>query len=659
MLRPCASGSLSGARVVSAAIVATACAGVAATSASVSVASPAITPRGVRPASAPIRGITVDHPRTAAARVRIFRAGESMIDVERCRVAWRRPTDRAARLRARPDVEDDGAMTLAAPRDGPPSPQDADGTAPAVVVVEGSGMAPSELLRRVGLRSGAPHPVIVVCGGADDLQGDALAAAGSVLGPAVRAAVARTGAAVVDGGTDAGVMKLVGAERARDPRSMPVLLGVAPAGKVSHRGATGGDRTRLAHAHTHFVLADSDEWSGETALLAALAHELAVGAPVVMVLAGGGEGARGEVREAVARHWPVFAIAGTGGLADEIAPPPPKDPVERALRAVEERVRTPPATGEFASGDIRRASADDVAGLARRIAWELQAEPILKRAWRSFATYDALAKRSRKTFELLQRWTLALGVVGTVVALTHSEVGSGDLKDVLHWGAVVTPIVVATMIAIANRGSAGKRWILLRAAAEGVKSEIYRYRTRTGLYSAESQSRAAQPMTREARLAARLNDLDAGLIQTAASGGALTPYKGELPPPMYGAEAADDGLSRLDVKGYMAIRIADQLSYYRGRVDGSPASARGCSSRRSPPAGSGPCSPPPAPRSGWVRPPRWPVPSSRTSATCRSTTRSSRTTRPRRRWTPCRTTWRPRARTPRTCRRSSTAARRC
>jgi hypothetical protein len=342
---------------------------------------------------------------------------------------------------------------------------------------------------------------------------------------------------------------------------MPVLLGVAPAGKVEHRGARGGDRARLADAHTHFVLADSDEWSGETALLAALAHELAVGAPVVMLLAGGGEGARGEVREAVARHWPVFAIAGTGGLADEIAPPPPADPVERALR----RVRTPPATGEFASGDIRRAPAGDAPGLARRVAWELQAEPILKRAWRSFATYDALATRSRKTFELLQRWMLALGVVGTVVALAHDEVRSGGLEDVLHWGAVVTPIVVATLLATANRGGAGKRWILLRAAAEAVKSEIYRYRTRTGLYSADSQG--GRPMTREARLAARLKDIDAGLIQTAASGGALTPYAGELPPPMYGAEAADDGLSRLDVKGYMAIRVADQLSYYRGRVD--------------------------------------------------------------------------------------------
>ncbi len=458
-------------------------------------------------------------------------------------------------------------MTLAVPGDGSRRPRDVNGDASAPVVIEGAGSDPAKLLGRVGLRSGAARPVIVVCGGADDLKGDALAAAESVLGPAVRAAVARTGAAVVDGGTDAGVMQLVGAERARDPKSIPVLLGVAPAGKVEHRGATGGDRTRLADAHSHFVLADSDEWSGETALLAALAHELAVGAPVVMVLAGGGEGARGEVHEAVARHWPVFAIAGTGGLADEIAPPPPKDPVERALRSVERRVRKPPATGEFASGDIRRAPADDVAGLARRIAWELQAEPILKRAWRSFATYDQLATRSRRTFELLQRWTLALGVVGTVVALAHSEVGAGDLEAVLHWGAVVTPIVVATLLATANRGGAGKRWILLRAAAEAVKSEIYRYRTRTGVYSAASQSSRARQLTGEARLAARLKDIDAGLIQTAASGGALTPYKGELPPPMYGAEAADDGLSRLDVKGYMAIRVADQLSYYRGRVD--------------------------------------------------------------------------------------------
>ena len=71
----------------------------------------------------------------------------------------------------------------------------------APVVIERAGEHPRDVLRRLGLRPGDARPVIVVSGGADELQGEERSAARSALGPAVRAAVACTGAAVIDGGT--------------------------------------------------------------------------------------------------------------------------------------------------------------------------------------------------------------------------------------------------------------------------------------------------------------------------------------------------------------------------------------------------------------------------------------------------------------------------
>src|SRR5436190_2995767 len=191
------------------------------------------------------------------------------------------------------------------------------GGAPPTVVQARLGEHPRALLARAGLGGGGQRPVIVVCGGADELRGEHLSVARSALGPAIRGTVALTGAAVVDGGTAAGVMELLGAERARDPSAMPTLLGVAPAGRVQHPAASGDDnRAALEPNHTHFILADSDQWGGETSLLAALADELACGARVVMVVAGGGKGTQAEVQEAMARHWPLFAIDGTGGVAE-------------------------------------------------------------------------------------------------------------------------------------------------------------------------------------------------------------------------------------------------------------------------------------------------------------------------------------------------------
>ncbi len=437
-------------------------------------------------------------------------------------------------------------MTLAPPGDG----------APARLAVERAGEHPRDLLARVGIVAANPSPVIIVCGGADELRGPQLEAARAVLGPAVRAAVAATGAVIVDGGTAAGVMALVGDERDRDPASMPVLIGVAPAGKVEHADHDGSG-TQLEPNHTHFVLADSDRWGGETPLLAAVAAELGHGEPIVMVLAGGGDGAVAELREAVARRWPVFAIEGTGGTAGAVA------------AAVRGRSREPDLVSMLQDGDVRPVGSRDPAELTNLLVAELRdgAGPrdaiVLEDAWRIFATYDRWAVRLRKAFEQFQVSILGLGIVATGFALIHDDVlHDGPARDVMHWLVIVAPITVSVLIALANRRGAGKRWVLLRAAAEATKSEIYRYRTRTGVYSREALRVCRPPADRPQKLAVRLTEIETELTQSAASSGPLTRYGGPLKDVMYD----EDGLARLDAAGYMACRVEDQIGWYRDKV---------------------------------------------------------------------------------------------
>ena len=159
------------------------------------------------------------------------------------------------------------------------------------VLVKDRGADPSKLLAALGLQSGASGSgAIPVCGGADELTGASLTRAEEVLGPAVSAAAQVTGAAVFDGGTASGVMAITGAARGRRPWTMPVLVGVAPAGLVSsHAGSQlGGDRVSLQENHSHFVLAESSEWGAETGLLIGLSAAYAADRRVVVVLAGGG-----------------------------------------------------------------------------------------------------------------------------------------------------------------------------------------------------------------------------------------------------------------------------------------------------------------------------------------------------------------------------------
>jgi hypothetical protein len=420
----------------------------------------------------------------------------------------------------------------------------------AALVEAGPGDDARGLVGALGLDAKIGRPVILVCGGADELQGKPRERAANLLGPAVASAAALADAAVVDGGTAAGVMELIGAARAERPSALPILLGVSPAGKVTYPGSGAAEGAPLEPHHTHFVLADSAEWGGETRLLIAVAEELAAGAPVVMVLAGGGEIARAEAHEAAIRRWPLFVIEGTGGAADEVAA------ILRANGSADASLRR-----IVVDGDIRPFAAAEPGQLARQLVWELQDEPVLKDAWRTFATYDQHAADLRRTFERFQTSILALGVLATLLALLDNALGFAPL----HWTVVAAPILISVVIALANRRAAGKRWVLLRAAAESVKGEIYRYRTRTGVY-ADRQLPGHRPAIRPRVLAAQLDGIEAGLMQTEARRGTLTPYAGSLPPEMYGSARDDDGLSPLDAARYLQVRIGDQLSYYHGRI---------------------------------------------------------------------------------------------
>lgn len=431
-----------------------------------------------------------------------------------------------------------------------------------------------EVLAKLGL-AGGRGPVIVVCGGADDMPEPQLEIARRVLGPAVARAARSTGAAVLDGGTAAGVMALMGAERAGHGSAMPVLLGVAPAGTVALPGEPRDGHAQLDADHSHFVLADSDRWGGETPLLMALADALAGDAPVAIVLAGGGTVSRQEALAAVERGWPLFVIEGTGGAADTIAAlwhrhrePRPRLAAgllparsRTAAPRPAERIGDPQLRRIITAGDVRLVSGPDPGELARSLSWETRDEATLKDAWVLFATYDRLAIDLRRSFERFQASILLLGVLATLLALVHDVVGGAGLR----WLVVAAPIVISLLIALANHRAAGRRWVLLRAAAESIKSEIYRYRAGSGIYAEGAPSRP-DGTGRRLLLTRQLEAVEATLMQTDVSGGPLTPYDGPLPPAMHGAEAGDDGLSPLDAERYVDMRLADQLSYYRGKV---------------------------------------------------------------------------------------------
>ncbi len=175
-----------------------------------------------------------------------------------------------------------------------------------------------DALATLAVRRG--RPVLVLVGGAGGMSDAHLETLRKLLADAVVPLLERHGAAVVDGGTDSGVMQVIGRARAAGGYRFP-LVGVAAQDTV----ATGGrvpsnpDAAALEPHHTHFVLVPGSEWGDEAPWLGHVAEAIAEGAAMLTMVVNGGEITFADVSASLKRHRPVLVLAGTGRTADAIA----------------------------------------------------------------------------------------------------------------------------------------------------------------------------------------------------------------------------------------------------------------------------------------------------------------------------------------------------
>ena len=165
-----------------------------------------------------------------------------------------------------------------------------------------------------------PRPTLVLVGGADGLHQPDLHRLRPLFAGTLAPLAQDLGVSVVDGGTDAGVMRLMGQARADAKGDFP-LIGVAAVGTITLPGAslTPPGTSSLEPNHTHFLLVPGSRWGDESPWLSRTAEVLADGAPSVTVLVDGGETAWQDVTESVQAHRPVVVVAGSGRVADTLA----------------------------------------------------------------------------------------------------------------------------------------------------------------------------------------------------------------------------------------------------------------------------------------------------------------------------------------------------
>lgn len=163
------------------------------------------------------------------------------------------------------------------------------------------------------------RPVAVVVGGASNLNTTDYACLEQLFTKLLAPLAEELGITVVDGGTDVGVMRLMGTARAKIGATFP-LIGVVPEAKVHLPGVVSTSATQsLEPHHTHFVLVPGSKWGDESPWIAETATLLSGSAPSVTILINGGPVSLRDVQESLAEQRLVVVMNGTGRLADRIA----------------------------------------------------------------------------------------------------------------------------------------------------------------------------------------------------------------------------------------------------------------------------------------------------------------------------------------------------
>jgi hypothetical protein len=439
----------------------------------------------------------------------------------------------------------------------------------ATLITPPSGTKVETMIAALGLKPA--NGVLLMVGGSAELEAGIEARLVQLFSRGLARAAADAGAAIIDGGRSSGIMAIIGRGVA-DRGHKSQLVGVSLADKMTYPGGPAAGKAADEHTldpnHSYFILVEGDSGGDETETMFELAQALGQGKQIATVLVGGDDLAKAQILQSVRNGWPIIVIQGSGGLADEIAKLWKRRPgfipdADLAEISVDGRLHFYQLGGAISEFERR---------LEQLLHFQ-EADQVstLELVWHRFAEYDNNANRQQRNFARIQGSILILGIFATALALTEftykslvdvsSNLSYYLIERAMYYVLLAVPITITALIAAANRFSAGNKWIFLRASAESIKKEIYRYRARAEIYS-DSETKN---VSRDLKLERKVEILSSKLMQTEVNVSAIRPYDGPIPP-KYGAASGDDGLSFLTPERYVVYRLQDQLNYYRQKT---------------------------------------------------------------------------------------------
>ena len=343
----------------------------------------------------------------------------------------------------------------------------------------------------IGIRK--DRPVLIIVGwAANEPSRGVRDAAKLLLRHQVLPAVATHGAVIVTGGTDAGLMALVGQLKHRHAEIE--LIGVTPISKIDGSASDGA----APEPNHHIITTPGEDWGDEGPYLVDIAERIAGGCSITVLAMGGNDGTARELELARTRGWPTLLITGMGEKS-----------ATDLYAASNHAAQLKPMPGDtrrgpsWLSGLLRRhqgvpllpfthllvaADVNDRPTAGRALQWGLSDDRVLKDAWTRFDIADAEAVLRKKPFDRLAWIVLGMATLGALAALlmtalTVTQSGPAWAAIVLKAAVTALSLIAAALLAFLDRQSRSRAWVEMRAAAESLIQTIYLYRACAGVFN--------------------------------------------------------------------------------------------------------------------------------------------------------------------------------
>ncbi len=185
-----------------------------------------------------------------------------------------------------------------------------------------------------------PKPTLVLVGGASGISLENLKQIRHLFTEVLAPLAESLGLAIIDGGTDVGIMRLIGQARHQIAGTFP-LIGVAARGTISlpHIAPFNSQSAPLEPYHSHFLLVLGARWGKESPWIARTASMLAEGKPSATLLINGGEITWKDAEASIKAKRTVIVAAGSGRTADQIAA------AQQGIATTDKRARKLSASG--------------------------------------------------------------------------------------------------------------------------------------------------------------------------------------------------------------------------------------------------------------------------------------------------------------------------